>query len=853
MTRKEALALENKFTRGLITEFTPLAFPTDACTETYDCVFNERGYVSRRLGFDLESSYVESSTTAITDEAHSQYVWDSIKSYSDGAFLVCQQGKYLHFFDITTNTTPSANHNATVVDLSSYQILGSSTDPSTYRCQYAQGNGYLLITNPKCHPMYIEYVLGSNSFVVTPFILRERDFVGLDDNLDLTERPLSSISALITNNPEHLYNLYNQGWYKDALADWDTAVGSLPSNADALGYFRLAVDNYVSANSIKYNSPGSSPAPKGHFILEVDAPDRSFAFAQETSTYDSAGYLFDLSGYPDNIVTSGTSIGDFTTNTANAFDGNVAQATANCARTAGAQTTGYIGKSFSPAKRISRITLIASSDAGFHNGAGIVNAKVYAKNGAPSNSTDGTLIASDSLAVDAISATFLIQCDNNANAYTHWWVTFDSGGAAVTYSLCEMGMWEAVAQTTSPSCVAFFAGRAWFSGYDDPELGSKVYFSQTIDDPDKFKKCHQANDPASDKYPDLLATDGGVINIPEMNRVIAMFNFQSQLLILANNGIWIVQGNSAGIFSATEYGVRKISSIGCTSPGSVVDVKGLPIWWGEDGIYTVKYDANYNSTVVEPITEGTIKTFFLSIVAHNRQYASSAYDKFNDVVYWCYNNATLGNFTSSKYYVFNSILCLNMKTGAFYPWTISTSGTVAQSVRGVAYIQDGSRQKTPKMAFPITYTRSGTYRLTIAEAYNTSYKDWTNFKALTTNTNDEVDYSSYFITGYRLDGQAMLHFQNNYLYTYMAQVSNSSLFMQGLYEFTSSTSSHKWTAAQQVYNSKTDLGRTYHDTKVSRRLVRGSGKTLRLKYYSETAKPFTCTGWGLYISGNDRV
>jgi hypothetical protein len=853
MPRKEALALENKFTRGLITEFTPLAFPTDACTETYDCVFNERGYVTRRLGFDLESSYVETSTTAVTDEAHSQYVWDSIKSYSNGSFLVSQQGKYLHFFDITSNTIPSANHNATVIDLTTYQILGSSTAPSTYRCQYAQGNGYLLVTNPYCHPIYIEYSLSGNSFTVTPFILRERDFVGIDDGLDLVERPVSSLSALLTNNPAHYYNMYNQGWYSDALTDWDTAVGTLPSNADAVGYFRLAVDNYVSAASIKYNSPGSSPAPKGHFILEVGAPDRSFAFARDTAAYSTSGYLFDLPTYPDSVVSTGTTIGDFITRATNAFDGNISQNAANSAATAAGQTTGYIGKSFASAKRISRMTMIATTDTGFHNGAGIVNVTVYAKNGAPSSSTDGAVIATDSLAVDAIGASFIIPCDDNALAFTHWWVTFDSAGAAVTFQLCELDMWEAVKQTSSPSCVAFFAGRSWFSGYNDPSLGSKVFFSQIVDTPDKFKNCHQTNDPASDKYPDLLATDGGVINIPEMNRVIAMFNFQSQLLILANNGIWIVSGNSAGIFSATDYGVKKISSIGCTSPGSVVDVKGLPIWWGEDGIYTVKYDANYNSTVVEPITEGTIKQFFLGIVAHNRQYASSAYDKFNDVVYWTYNNATSGNFTSAKYYVFNSILCLNMKTGAFYPWTISTSGTVLQSVRGVAYIQDGNRQKTPKMVFPITYTRGGTYRLTMAEAYNTSYKDWTSYKTLTTNTNDEVDYSSYFIAGYRLDGQAMLHFQNNYLYTYMAQVANSSLFMQGLYEFTSSASSHKWTTAQQVYNSKTDLGRTYHDTKVSRRMVRGSGKTLRLKYYSETAKPFTCTGWGLYISGNDRV
>ena len=853
MPRKEALVLESKFIRGLITESTSLNFPTDGCTETYDCVFNEKGYVTRRLGLDLESGYVENSSTALTDEAHVSFVWDSIKSYTNGSFLVWQQGKYLHFFDITDNVAPSANKNATTIDLSTYQILGSATLPTTYRCQFSQANGYLLVVNHQCHPIYIEYDLGGDSFTVNPFILKQRDFVGLDDGLAVTKRLTTTLAALHTSNPEHVYNLTNQGWTPAYLANWDTEATTMPSNADVPAYTRVAVTDLLSASSISANDPGSSPAPKGRYILDVGAPDRPYAYVESYDLFDdtTTEALFALTGYPDNINTTGTAIGDMTNNTANAFDANFNQNAANSASNPGTQTSAYIGRSFSTAKRLSRMLVTASGDNGFNSSATAVRFRVYAKNGAPSNSTDGTLITTVQADSDAINLSLRLDLMSNTLAYTHWWVTMDVGGSAVTFYMCELCLWEAVSQTVSPTAIAFFAGRAWYSGYDDADLGSKLFFSQIIDDPDKFNLCYQTNDPSSEKFPDLLATDGGVINIPEINRVVALFTFQSQLLVLANNGVWIVGGNSAGVFAATEYTVRKISSIGCNSPHSLVDVKGLPLWWGEDAIYTVKYDANYDSTVVEPITEGTIKTFFLAIPSHNRQYAVGAYDKFNDVVCLLYSNTV--PFVSAGYNRYTRALLLNLKTGAFYPWTISTSVTAPQSVRGVAYVQDGNRQLAPTLVFPTTYSRSGTYRLTVAKIWGTGYKDWTAYKTLTTNSADEVDYSSYLISGYRLDGSAMTHFQANYVYTYMAKETNASALMQGLYEFTDSSSSVKWTTAQQAYNSKTTFNRTNFDTKVSRLLVRGVGKAMRVKYYSASGLPFTILGWGLFISGNDRV
>ena len=842
MTRKEGLTLESKFLRGLITESTSLNFPPDASTETYDCVFNEKGYVTRRPGLDLESGYAENTITVLGgQEAYATYVWDYIKNGVDTSFLVVQQGAIVHFFDISDNVTPSANHHATTIDLTDYDLPGATGLARNERCQFAQANGYLLVVNRYCFPMYIEYT--GSTFTTTPMTIKARDFVGVEDSFYVSLRPISTVSNAGTNYPDHLYNLFNAGWTLDYLNQWDFVTTTLPSRADAAGYFRVSAESMFTADSILYNTPGDSPAPNGHFILPVGSNDRTTAMA----TTGLVGVLV-TGGVNSRIpAATGTNIGD-ATNLANAFNTTTSTVAASCAtRTS---TSMYIGKQFSSPVYMPRAVVFGSSDLGFvDTAAQDVRIQLYGSNSAPSSSTDGTLIGENQFADTTNQAVFN---DHVETPYTYYWVRFSrADGASDTLYCAEVLFYEADLPTEAPSCTAFFAGRAWYGGINTPELGNRLYFSQVLDDPNKFSRCYQVNDPASDKFPDLLATDGGSITIPDMNQVKALFNFQSQLLVLATNGVWLVSGGGNGVFAATDYRVRRISSVGITSAQTVVDVKGLPLWWGEDGIYTVQYDANYDSTVVKSLTEETIKTFFLAIPAENRKYAVGAYDQKRDVVQWLYNSAEF--LAGVEHNVFDRALNLNVKTGAFYPWIIGESAAVPQSIRGIAYIQDGVRELDPILVYPITYERSSVDRLTIAKADSTSYKDWTDFAALTGQATDEIDFTSYFITGYRLDGSAMTHFQAPYVYTYMTKETNASAYLQGLVDFTSSDSTGKWSTAQQAYNSKTTLGRTDHDTRITRLLVRGTGKTIRCKYYSESGKPFTIIGWGLYISGNDRI
>ena len=105
---------------------------------------------------------------------------------------------------------------------------------------------------------------------------------------------------------------------------------------------------------------------------------------------------------------TGTAIGDLTSQggLAGAFDGNRFESYADSAATSGSQATGYIGKNWGSSKTITGFILYSPTQYGFvGSGASTFTVKLYGKNGAPSNSTDGTLLFTSSSVNDNLIST----------------------------------------------------------------------------------------------------------------------------------------------------------------------------------------------------------------------------------------------------------------------------------------------------------------------------------------------------------------------------------------------------------------------------------------------------------------
>src|SRR5688572_22788753 len=145
MARQSALVAENNFIAGLVTETTAIKFPANACTETFDCVFDETGRVTRRLGFDIEENAVLEVVSPASTDVFTEFVWQAAGGNGDINLLVQQQGATLHFYDLSDSLDVSANKATYTVDLASFEVTGTSRSADTEQCQYTVNTGNLVV------------------------------------------------------------------------------------------------------------------------------------------------------------------------------------------------------------------------------------------------------------------------------------------------------------------------------------------------------------------------------------------------------------------------------------------------------------------------------------------------------------------------------------------------------------------------------------------------------------------------------------------------------------------------------------------------------------------------------------
>ncbi|MCA9340250.1 MAG: hypothetical protein KDA17_05030, partial [Candidatus Saccharibacteria bacterium] len=257
MPRTQNVVVENNFKGGYITEATGLNFPPDACVEVENVVFTENGEVERRLGFGYESNYAE--TTLDSTGVHiNGYTWNNVGNDGQTSFRVVQIGDTLHFWATTITPAVSQNKNSTTIDLSTYETDSANNPVENNICQFTATNKYLVVTHSYMEPIYITYNPETDAFSATQITVEIRDFMGVDDSLDIDERPTATVGTMTT---AHKYNLFNQGWYFNsnaALTAWDTARTDLPSSADVWWYYKDSSDAFDASTVADYD-PGFTP------------------------------------------------------------------------------------------------------------------------------------------------------------------------------------------------------------------------------------------------------------------------------------------------------------------------------------------------------------------------------------------------------------------------------------------------------------------------------------------------------------------------------------------------------------------------------------------------------------------
>jgi len=399
-----------------------------------------------------------------------------------------------------------------------------------------------------------------------------------------------------------------------------------------------------------------------------------------------------------------------------------------------------------------------------------------------------------------------------------------------------------------PKTGTWFAGRIWYAGVDAnfTAIGTApasswteiLYFSQIIEKVEQFGRCYQQNDPTSEDLFDLLPSDGGTIVIQGSGSIFKLFPIQNGLLVFAQNGIWFITGSQGIGFTANDYTVTKISGVRCMSSTSFVDVLGYPLFWNEDGIYSIS-PGQTGSLTVTNIAQNSILSFYQDIPLQSKKFAKGSYNPLTYVVQWIFKSEDETNVTSR--YEFDRVLNFNTAKQSFYPWTVSTS-SLNHRIHDCKYVP--GEPGTPSLFKYIEsrFVSPGLYSFTFGEENNTGFRDWQKIDGV------GVNYESSFTTGYKLHGNAIRKWQPMYLYMFSEAGEPTAYKLQGLWEFATSGNSGKWSSVQVINNGLTNFG-----TLVRRHRIRGHGIALQFKITSVENTPFNIQGWTVWETQNAAV
>lgn len=762
MPRQQNFSVENNFSKGLLTEHTALNFPENACTETFNCIFDNLGNVSRRLGFDYEPANGAKNLEggAGQSSAISTFIWNNAGGDGGSTIYVLQVGQLLNFYYINAGANISAHPIATIIVLGNYKAPNVSLDSLLVtECQYAEGNGYLFVFNDFMRPIFCSFNPGNQVVTATPIDIKIRDFAGVEE-----VPPLGDSERPTTLSATHQYNIANQGWGNISYsvpvqASWNV---DLPASNVKPGTVNIGVET-------------------GNGALPIKVGDR-VTFKAYIPPYNPPAIIY---------------VGNTVTGTVTSFEADGTLLFTSTAISGAGIWNDWI---LSPDPDILGTWLAATgiypSNADvwwqFKDSAGVFN---------PALTYSSNLVTSG----PAPKGHFILDAFNQDRA--------TASGVPLGAVICN----------TRPRTGAWYAGRLWAAGADGgPPFTENVYFSQIVENNSQFSKMYQVNDPTAEDTFDLLPSDGGVIKIAGCGAIRKLFAIQSGMLVFTANGVWFIAGNQGIGFTANDYSVSKISEVRIASASSFVSVLGLPAWWNDEGIYMVQTGERGGLNVVS-LTDSTIASFFKEISFTGKRLARGSYNPLTQTIQWCYSNGSLVEF--------NRILNYNVSTQTFYPWAVEEG---LPKICGINFVYTDP----PVFKYLTKIISNGTV-FTLSEERNESYLDWVL-------ASTPVDYSSYFITGYKLHGQAQRKFQSVYVNLFMdSSQTGGEFFIRGIWDFSSHPNSGRWST-----NEKVDYTPFNFNNKVKRVKVRGAGKSLQFMVESTTSKPFNLIGWGIVESAS---
>ena len=827
------------FVKGLVTEASELTFPEGSLIDGQNFVLKRDGSLERRLGIDYENLY-EKISTGLTEEQISEgrsafYRWNSPSGDSSLAIGVVRIYTKFWFIDLL-KSNPSGNllNNGDYIELS-----GLTTED----VQFANLNNQLVVVSQDlAKPISFIYNADTKKISIAELTIKIRDLFGVHDGYGPDVRPVytssDSLKEWVAGSSNYQKGdevYYGSNIYKITFASQGKSTVSTTGS--------ILNPTIVYGNA----APVMSDAAPTHTSGSVYNGNFELTYVRAVSSTDTSEehrYNLRNQGWNKNIqVVGGGDAIDKTASVLNVFPSN--------------SDVYSLGKNSNP----------SSGDY-----------EKYDPNILKKNSQSKYQVPRGSFIIDAFS-----------RGQSRLDVVDDS----------KIQNLPQDKETGRFTTVAAYAQRLFYSGVKsditDPDVRSPnynnyIFFTRVVRSQEDFEKCYQEADPTDPGINDLVASDGGTIQIPEVSRIIKVVAAQSSLLVFCQNGVWEVYGDTGG-FYANNFQVAKISTNGVMDQNAIVQVGNNFIYWSNAGIYSLTTETASGRFGAENISLKTIQKLYLDIPFLGKKHARGFYDEKENRVRFLYNDTETYSETNyvNKY---NKELIYDLTLQAFSVNSIAISDAGGPYVTDYIDIpnfisnEEGTNvlvgtdkvladtdevivnvnieaDRNSQFAFLVLEGTSWT----IAKYKSTTFKDWYTFNT------EGYNYSSYLVTGYEYYGDIQKRKQVPYIQFYFERTEDgfsivdggvvpdnqSSCKVQAQWNWSDSANSGKWGTEFQAYR----LLRNYLPTGstddfdygdkviVTKNKLRGSGKTLSLYIKSEEGKDMKLLGWGTPVTLSD--
>lgn len=782
--------------QGLITEATGLTYPDNSVQDIDNCEINVDGSVQRRLGLvrELDGLPLFAVDSAKT-KAVTTHNWDGVAGDPARRLVVIQRGLDLFLYrrDVATiSTTFVTSLNLQSGDAPPVSASISFQDggtPGATPLISSPGSGRLYMTAPWCAPFFLEYISETDEYTLTT-ISNALVVKGIGNEI------VESINGF-------------GGLMRDfAGLKPDPDAGTPPANTVRFSQLYNLINAGWTAELIEtyFNAKGIVPTTEQQWILGKDENDN---FSPDVLDKQ------DFGGTP-------------------APNGRLL---------------------FTALTGIRRLNFRGMSQ---------INQELFIFIDVKNVTINNTPFALNSLRDSKFVSNFVIESTRNRSkrAFT---------------------------------CLEFFAGKVFFAGNAAEDRQGGVYFSQTlIGKEDAVGAFYQAGDPTSESFSDLIDTDGGVVFIPDANAINGLKSFQTGLIVLAQNGVWFLRGSDSG-FKATDYSVDKLSSIGCISGSSIIKLEDTYLFFGENSIYAAGVDPV--NPRVEDIAEKKILRYYASIPLVCRQMARGVYESSEKKAYWLYSTDV------DNPDVFDTVLIFDARTGAFSKYSFyhspvdsvfiadvfpsvllsfsQASGNFVV-VNGEEVVVNGEEVSVGAVVNPLSQAgsdqklkllvRSKTNdpslnNLYFGELANQGFFD---YKDIPTGSG-EKDYLSYFLTAPETLGDLQRYKGTTYIHSFFKKTEEtfvdvggdivpnrqSGCILRGFWDWNISVAGNRISEAQQAYRLRKRIAAvlgapvdTGEDVVYTKLKVRGKGRSLALRYESQTGKDFIFLGHSNAFTAN---